>query len=66
MALRLSEGLGGDEFVVLTVSSDPEPMDAGLSWQAQDTVVQTYSGAIHPAATELLELQRRVSWVLLQ
>ena len=55
-----------DEFVVLTVRSDPEPMDPLFRGRAQRTVVQANSHAPQLSAAELLELQRRVAWVSLQ
>ena len=45
-----------DEFVVLTVSSDPEPMHPSFRGRAQRTVVQANSHAPQVTAAELLEL----------
>ena len=58
-------GLRGDEFVVLTVRSDPEPMDTGRLWQAQSTLIQTHASAVQLAPTEQLELKRWMPGILL-
>ena len=67
MALRLSEGLGVnvqrsriDEFVVLAMRTDPEPVNALRARQAESPVVQPNSDAVHLPTTEQLELKGRV------
>ena len=66
MALRLNEGLGVDEAVVLGMRADPEPVHARFTRQAKRPVVQPDSGAVHLAATEKLKLQGRMRWIVLE
>ena len=55
-----------DEFVVLTVRSNPEPMHPFFRSGAERTVVQTNARTPYFVATELFKVQRRVAWVGLQ
>jgi hypothetical protein len=64
--VRLSEVLTGDEFVVLTVSADPEPMNALFGGKSDRAVVETDSNTEHPSAPKGLEVQRWVSRIFLQ
>jgi len=57
--VRSSEGLA-DEFVVLAVGADPEPMDATRDGQTECAVVQTNSDPVETTVAYGLELQR---WV---
>ena len=57
--VRSSEGLG-DEFVVLAMGADPEPMDATRDGQTECTVVQANSNTVEATVAYSLELQR---WV---
>lgn len=66
LALRLNEGLGVDEAVVLCMSADPEPVNASLSWEPKCTVVQTNPRAVQLATTQQFELQRGVAWIRLE
>lgn len=49
-----------DEFVVLAMRADPEPMDAARYRQSEHPVIQANSGAVIPAASYRLEMQRRM------
>ena len=46
----------GNEFVVLAMRSNPEPMNAVLARQPERPVVQPNSDAVHLAAAQELEL----------
>ena len=54
------DGRLADEFVVLAMCADPEPMDAARDGQAECAVVETDSDAVEAAVAYGLEVQR---WV---
>ena len=66
LGLASTELLGVDEAVVLSMRTNPEPMNAIASRQTECPVVQPNSCAVEPTATEELELERWVRGVGLQ
>jgi len=59
------EGLA-DEFVVLAMRADPEPMDASRNRQTECPVVETDSDTVEAAVAYGLEMQRWVRWISLE
>ena len=66
LALRLSEGLGVDETVVLSMGAHPKPMYAVASWKPKRSEVKADACAVKLAATQEFELQRRMRWISFQ
>ena len=66
LALRLSEGLGVDETVVLSMGAHPKPMYAVASWKPERSEVKADACAVKLAATQELELQRGMQWISFQ
>jgi len=60
VAFRSNVGLGVDETVVVTVGSDPEPVDTIRTRQTKSTIVDADPDAVELAAAEEFELQ---GWV---
>ncbi len=50
-----------DEFVVLAMRADPEPMDTGWHWQTEGSVVEANSHTVETAIADRLALKRRIS-----
>ena len=55
-----------DEFVVLAMRADPEPVDAALNGQTERAVVETDSGTVEAAVAYGLEMQRWVRGIGLE
>lgn len=49
-----------DEFVVLGMRADPEPVHSSLHGNAESTVVESHTDAMELSAANGLELQRRM------
>ena len=58
--------LRGNKTVVLGVRADPKPMNPVAAWYAERPEMQTDSGAVELATAKLLEVQGRMTCVLLE
>lgn len=54
---RMQRCSAADQPVVLGMTTDPEPMNAGIGRQAQGSVVETNSHSVEPATGQKLELE---------
>jgi hypothetical protein len=60
------EEKSADEFVVLAVRTNPEPMNTAWNWQTERAVVQADSDTVKSAVAYSLELKRRMPRVSLE